>query len=133
MSELIPASIRRQVVEARACLEANAYTACVVMVRRTLEGVAEHKNAMGRNLAESLGQLQNQGIIDGPLVEWASALRVLGNQGAHFSEAEVTTEDAQDSLALAETLLEYVYVWSERFGRFRDRRSTGKRNFPSNS
>jgi hypothetical protein len=85
----------------------------------------------GRNLAESLRRLQDQGTIDGHLAEWASALRVLGNQGAHFSDIEVTTEDAQDSLALAETLLEYVYVWSERFGRFRDRRSNGKRDFPS--
>ena len=127
LSESIPESIRRQVVEARACLEANAYTACVVMVRRTLEGVAKHKNAQGRSLAESLRRLRENQTIDGQLVEWASALRVLGNQGAHFSEDDVTLEDAQDALALAETLLEHVYVWSERFTRFRNRRTPNAR------
>jgi len=130
LSESIPESIRRQVLEARACFEANAYTACVVMVRRTLEGVAIHRGAQGRNLAESLRQLQQNGTIDGHLVDWAAALRVLGNQGAHFSDVVVTLEDARDALSFAETFLEYVYVWSERFARFRDRRTPYMRKSP---
>ena len=39
MSHAVPESLRRENAEARKCFRTGAYTAAVVMVRRTLEGV----------------------------------------------------------------------------------------------
>lgn len=69
-----------------------------------------------------LQTLKSAGKIDGRLFEWAQALRVLGNEGAHFTEAEVTREDASDSIDLAEALLDYMYVLSAQFDEFKARR-----------
>lgn len=85
LSWSIPAELRREHDEAARCLEANAFTAAVVMVRRTLEGVAALHEVKGRNLMQSLAKMQADGKLDPRLFEWSQALRVLGNEGAHFT------------------------------------------------
>ena len=121
ISPSIPQPLRREWEEARACFEAKAYTACVVMVRRTLEGTCDEQGVRGRTLAASLKELQKKGLIEGMLAEWADALRVIGNQGAHFTGKSVSRDDAEDSLAFAEALLDHLYVLRKRFDEFRNR------------
>ncbi len=70
----------------------------------------------------ALEELRDSGKIEGRLFDWAQDLRVLGNQGAHFSDAEVSREDAEDALALAEALLDYIYVLAVRYEEFSKRR-----------
>lgn len=70
--------------------------------------------------------MQNDGLIEGRLLEWAEELRVLGNEGAHFTGRRVAREDAQDALALAEALLDYMYVFSAQFAEFKQRRAGQK-------
>lgn len=72
-----------------------------------------------------LEQLKESGKIDGRLLEWSQALRLLGNEGAHFSEKVVTEDDAADALALAEALMDYLYVYSTQFEKFKQRRAQG--------
>jgi hypothetical protein len=43
-------------------------------------------------------------------------------KGAHFTGRRVSREDAQDALALAEALLDYLYVFSAQFAEFKQRR-----------
>jgi hypothetical protein len=62
------------------------------------------------------------GLIEGRLLEWAQELRVLGNEGAHFTGERVARQDAQDALALAEAILDYLYVFSAQFFEFKNRR-----------
>jgi hypothetical protein len=121
ISSSVPASLRREWEEARACLDAKAYAACVVMVRRTLEGTCKEQGVSGPNLARSLQKLRSQGLIDGMLAEWADALRKAGNLGAHFKGEAISREDAEDSLAFAEALLDHLYVLRQRFDDFRRR------------
>ncbi|MFC4030895.1 DUF4145 domain-containing protein [Streptomyces polygonati] len=133
LSFQIPDSLRLEHEEARRCFSSKAYTATAVMVRRTLEGVCINQgmaNANGKPqpLFRMLEQLKNDGKIDGRLFEWAQELRVLGNQGAHFTGTAVTREDAADGLALAEALLDYLYVLSAQFEAFRNRRSKRKQS-----
>ncbi len=61
--------------------------------------------------------------MDGLLAEWADALRLLGNESAHFTGKEVSREDAEDSLAFGEALLDHLYVLRERFAEFQSRRA----------
>jgi hypothetical protein len=121
ISTLVPAGLRREWEEARTCLDSKAYAACVVMVRRTLEGACKEEGVKKRTLAQSLRELHAQGLIDGTLAEWADTLRVAGNQGAHYTGRPVAREDAEDALAFAEALLDHLYVLRKRFEEFKQR------------
>jgi Domain of unknown function (DUF4145) len=118
----IPEALRLEHLEARRCFRNGAFTATVVMVRRTLEGVCVEHGINDTPLVKALKRMQDTGLIEGRLVEWAQALRVLGNEAAHFTGTRVALEDAQDALALAEAILNYMYVFTEQFNEFMKRR-----------
>jgi len=122
LSQNIPDGLRQEWAEARACFDAKAYKATVVMVRRTLEGTCREQGVSERTLAQSLKKLEQQSKITGMLVEWADLLRVVGNEGAHYTGRDVTREDAEDSLSFAEALLDHLYVLQKRFDEFKSRR-----------
>lgn len=122
ISETIPDSLRREHQEARSCFKATAYTATVVMVRRTLEGLCAQHGVTSKPLFTALGDMERRGLIEGRLLEWAQELRVLGNEAAHFTGAAVSRQDAADAVALAEALLDYLYVFSAQFEKFKQRR-----------
>jgi len=124
ISPAVPRELQREWNEARACLEARAYTACLVMVRRTLEGACLDQGVKKNRLVDSLKELKTTGVIDGMLAEWADALRIAGNRGAHFTGEPVSREDAQDALAFAEALLDHIYVLRKRFKDLKSRLDT---------
>ncbi|MFD3495400.1 DUF4145 domain-containing protein [Streptomyces sp. NPDC058690] len=119
----VPAPLRREYEQARTCYQARAYTAVAVMVRRTLEGVCAEEGVKRRTLRQSLDTLQEDGKIDKRLVEWAAELRVLGNEGAHYTGSQVSPEDARDALNLAQAFLDYMYTFSTQFEEFKSRRA----------
>ncbi|MFF7248959.1 DUF4145 domain-containing protein [Embleya sp. NPDC008237] len=124
LSRLVPDGLRQELTEAQRCFEAKAFTAVVVMVRRTLEGVCAEQGISDKRqpLYKSLKELQEAKKIDGQLVEWANALRVLGNEGAHYTGHRMTREDARDALAFAEALVDYMYELTAQFAAFKSRR-----------
>ncbi len=123
LSGTIPESLRREHAEARACFKAQAYIATVVMVRRTLEGVCSDHKITKKPLYAALDDMRSRGLIEGRLLEWAQELRVLGNDAAHFTGRYVSRQDAADALTLAEALMDYLYVFSAQFEKFRARRN----------
>lgn len=128
LNSAIPESLRAEHLEARKCFDAKAYTAAAVMVRRTLEGVCAENGVSGRNLATSLVNMHARGLLDPRLLEWAQALRVVGNEGAHFTGKQVSREDAADALALSEAMLDYLYVLTLKFDEFKTRREQRNQN-----
>jgi len=123
LSDEVPEPLRQEHAEARACFNAKAYTATVVMVRRTLEGVCSDHGATKKPLYAALEEMRSSGLIEGRFFEWAQELRVLGNDAAHFTGRAVSGQDAEDALNLAEALMDYMYVFSAQFDKFRMRRS----------
>jgi hypothetical protein len=124
LSVKIPESLRREVAEARACFDAKAYTAAVVMVRRTLEGVCNENKVTKWPLSKALQEMASQGLLDDRLLSWADGLRVLDNEGAHYTGSPVCREDAKDALAFAEAALDYLYVLTAQFEEFQQRRKS---------
>jgi hypothetical protein len=114
----VPPGLRREWEEARACFDAKAYSACAVMVRRTLEGTCQEQGIKQRTLEKSLEKLAADGLIDRTFQQWADVLRRVGNKGAHYTGAPVSREDAQDALAFAESLLDHIYLMRRRFATF---------------
>ena len=105
----VPEPLRREFEEAQACFTAKAYEATVVMVRRVLEGTCKENDAQECTLVKSLDKLKAGGLIDTTLAQWADALRILGNEGAHYTGIQVPRDDAEDALAFAEALLDHIY------------------------
>ncbi|MGW9383469.1 DUF4145 domain-containing protein [Streptomyces globisporus] len=126
LSPFIPEALRNQHTETHKCLSVKAYIATVVMNRRTLEGICKDQGAQGRNLMRMLEELAASGIIEGRLLEWSQELRILGNEGAHFTETTVTADDAIDAIAFTEALMDYIYVYSAQFANFKQRRAGGQ-------
>lgn len=123
LSSLIPEQLRQVHEEARACFRAKAYTAAAVMAGRTLEGACAIHGVKERNLQQSLSKMKEGGYIDGRLWEWAQTLRNVRNSAAHFDSNAITKQDAEDSIAFSEALLDYLYVLTARFEALKDRRA----------
>ncbi len=91
------------------------------MVRRTLEGACADQGVNERTLAKNLKKLADDELVDETLAQWADALRIAGNRGAHYTGTAMPREDAEDALAFAEALLDHIYVLRKRFEHFRKR------------
>ena len=118
LSPNIPRELRREWEEAQTCFKAKAYSACAVMVRRTLECTCEEQGVQEKTLAKSLKRMAADGLVDETLSQWANALRLVGNKGAHYTSKPVARADAEDALAFAEALLDHLYVLRKRFVEF---------------
>lgn len=121
-SSAVPESIRSSIEEAKRCLQADAPVAAAIMVRRTIEALAQDKKAVGKNLAQLIEGLRSSGHIDARLFAWADALRLAGNSAAHDVERRTDPDDVRDMIHLAEAILDYVYVIQDRYERFQQRR-----------
>jgi hypothetical protein len=119
----VPDSITRGHGEALRCFQSNAYTAAAMMCRRTLEAVCQDKQATKGNLAAKLKILQETGVIDARLYEWADALRLVGNDAAHNVEEFMGKEDAKDGLDFTRAIIEYIYTFTDAFEKFKARRA----------
>jgi hypothetical protein len=97
------------------------------MVGRTLEGVCitHGIDVKKKSLISGLEELRKKELIDDRLLEWTQALRVLRNEGAHYTGNLVSRADARDALQLCEALLDYMYVLAQQFEEFKNRRAGG--------
>lgn len=122
----IPKIARNSLIEARICYKAKAYSACVVMAGRTLEGVCKHHSTKSKTLAKGLAELKDNGIIEERLFEWSEELRKHRNIGAHATDEKISKEDARDLLDFANAICEYVFVLNVKFNRFMERQTKKK-------
>ncbi|MFC6083808.1 YbaK/EbsC family protein [Sphaerisporangium aureirubrum] len=127
----LPAHLRAELVEAKACLRAGAHSSAMVTVRRLLEGVCADHGVTASPLSAALRELRRRGLIEGRLLVWAEELRVIGNQAAHIRLGRVDAEDAADAVVLAEALLDYLYVYTPKYHDLRKRRAAAGAPFPA--
>jgi hypothetical protein len=90
------------------------------MCRRAIEALCRHFGVI-LSLEKGLVALKDRGIIDGMLLQWAEALRLHGNIGAHPDPKEIMPTDAGDLYGFAFAICEYVFVLGEKFRKFRER------------
>jgi hypothetical protein len=115
---LIPAPVRADLFEARRCSNVQANKATVVLCRRALQGACVDQGASPKkNLRDQIEEVVAGNKVHGSLKEWADAIRLVGNSGAHPGDdglEEVTAEEADDILAFTEEFMELTYVARER-------------------
>jgi hypothetical protein len=123
ISRLIPEIVRISLEEANKCFKAKAYTACAVMSGCALEGICQHFQTKSKTLARGLEELLERGILEKRLSEWGKILREQRNLGAHASDEKISREDAQDLLDFVNAICDYVFVLSDKYDKFVERKS----------
>lgn len=115
---LIPDPIRRDLSEARQCASIGAWKATAAMCRRALQGACVDRGATpGKVLAAQIAGVVAADKVHGSLKDWADAIRLVGNAGAHPGGdglETVTQEEAGDILAFTEQFLELTFVVTNR-------------------
>ncbi|MBN1255816.1 MAG: DUF4145 domain-containing protein [Deltaproteobacteria bacterium] len=122
-----PEPIKKAYWEANACFKAKAYTAAAIMCRKTLEGICNEHKIKEENLALSLQEMKNQGIIENRLFEWADMLRISGNEAVHDLSVIVSADDARDIIEFTNALLEYMFTFRDKYTKYRKRQEEKKR------
>ncbi|MGD0038346.1 MAG: DUF4145 domain-containing protein [Bacteroidota bacterium] len=118
----IPSMVRKALEDAHRCYSAEVYSACAVMCGKAIEAICVEKSGK-KNLSEGLRELKKLKVIDDRLFSWGEVLRKERNLGAHANEESTTAQDAKDVLDFAIAICEYVYVLSEKYEEFVDRKA----------
>ncbi len=108
----IPKNLSKDLDEAKMCFSVGCYRACAVMARRCIQNACIEKGVKEKDLVKQIKELTQQGIITKDIEEWATVVRWVGNDAAHPGKSEVTKEDAEDTLNLAEQFLHVIFVTS---------------------
>lgn len=116
----LPLRIFNAYKEAVNCFNAGFYRACVTECGRTLEGIIkdkfpndEKRNTLNKVLEGTEKDLKTHDHSDlfKPIIKVGHALRLGRNKSAHFDpEVDPDKETAEEILNLAEYLVEYFYV-----------------------
>lgn len=115
LSMSVPPSVRRSYDEAVECFRVGAFTAAVLMARRTVEVTCFEQGYRQRNLGPKLKKMLEDQGIDKRLFEWSSVVKDLGNAGAHESTVAVTRQDADDAISFSEAFASYLYTFARRY------------------
>jgi hypothetical protein len=113
----VPEPICKNYREARR-VQKTSPNAFAVLLRRALEAVCDDRAVPPGPLARRLKHLSDRGEIPGKLAEISTALRELGNAGAHHTTQRVTVALTWTMDQFFRTLLEYVYVAPHRLAEF---------------
>jgi hypothetical protein len=120
--EELPEVVRDNLSEAIRSVNANSPRAAVVMTRSALQAATREQGAQGKNLREEIDDLVQKHVIPESLGTWAHEIRDGGNLVAHPEPGkQVLMADAEELMALAESVFEYLYVVPKQVERRRER------------
>ena len=120
--EEYPPEVRDNFGEALRSLNGNNPKAAVVMTRSALQAAMREQNAKGKTLRAEIDNLADSHAIPSAIKDWAHELRDGGNLVAHPGpDKTVETQDAEELIALAESLFEYLYAVPKEVERRRER------------
>lgn len=128
--EGLSGAMRKSYEQALRCYSGSLFEPCALMCRRCLEILTKSFGVEKGTLEAKLKTLVDQNIIEARLAQWAHGIRVVGNEAAHDTDAELSKQDARDALDFTEALLTYVFVLNTRFESFQSRRKQRGGNSP---
>lgn len=108
----LPAAISKHYDSARSLLDAGHPGPAVVELRKTLEGAAVEAGVTKKTkttLQQSIQELINKGLVTKKFGEVLHNVRIVGNQGAHFSDEDVDTESAQRAMKFTTQILRNLF------------------------
>lgn len=113
--------IRDTYREAVICFKADLLSSSVAMCRKTIELLCTYfVPTESCTLMGKLQKMKNKQIIDTKLYDWATVLRISGNQAVH-TDTKFLKEDVQDILDVTYALVEYCIDLDYKFKNFMQR------------
>jgi hypothetical protein len=106
----IPEELRKDLDESKMCFSVDCFRACSVLARRCVQQACKKKGAKKEDLVDQIKELASSRTITEEMAEWASVVRWIGNDAAHPNASEVSKEEAEDCLRLAEQFLHVLFV-----------------------
>lgn len=123
VSDLIPEPIKGDFEEALVCEAAGSYRGAATLARRTLQVICLEKGApkekqqkknpektMRVDLSEQIDWLYKNNIITDEIKNWAHEVRYVGNDAAHPTATDVSSDDARDILELLQSMCDVLYI-----------------------
>lgn len=114
VDDVVPADIAKDFKEALRCRWIKAYKATVVMCGRALQASAMEMGAEStKPLKGQIDELREKGLITEPLKNFAHAVRLTRNVGAHPDEdglKDVDEKDADKIIKFTQEYFHHVYV-----------------------
>lgn len=119
-----PKIIRQPLEEVYKSFKAKAYMSSAIMCRKTLEAVCQDHGINKRfKLGRALIEMKKRKFIEEQLFNWATVLRITGNEAAHDVAVNISRDDAKDLLEFTEAFLNYIYTFKDKFNSFKKRRN----------
>jgi hypothetical protein len=110
----IPNEVSVSFKEALRCRWVDAFSATVLMCRRSLQVSCDLEQAAGHDLYEQIDDLFSKGRITKTLKDMAHRIRLLGKRGAHadYSDIDATIDenDAENGIIFLRHYLDHIYV-----------------------
>ncbi len=119
------AELSRFWVQAHKALKSESWDAASAMARSALQLALREHTASGRRLVDQVNDLATKSILPPTLKEWATEVRLLGNDAAHPEpgQAEPEPQDVQQVVDFLDYLLTYLYDLPAEIKQYRARRT----------
>jgi hypothetical protein len=113
-------------IQAHQSVSAEAWDAASVMARSVLQLALREQNAAGKRLVDQIQDLGMKGLLAPSVCEWATEVRLLGNDAAHPVPGEPPAEpqDVHQCIDFLDFLLYCLYDLPAEVKAYRARRST---------
>jgi hypothetical protein len=120
-----PEDIRRYWLQSHRTAETKSWDAAAMTIRSAMQLALRHKGAQGGRLVDEIKDLVKKGELPPLMGDWATEVRLLGNDGTHPApgDAGTTSVDAQDALQYLDYLLEYLFTLPHRIDEYRKRKT----------
>lgn len=105
----LPETVAGYYEDAIKVLRAGVPDAAAVQLRRTLEAAAAHYGVEEKVLVKSIEKLIEQGLVTKSFGAALHHIRLVGNQGAHHTDARVDQESAERALRFTTALLRNLF------------------------
>jgi hypothetical protein len=119
-----PQQVQRFWTQAHQSANREIWDAASVMVRSALQLTLREQGATGRTLHDQVNDLADKGVLPPAMKEWATEVRLLGNEAAHpeLDQTEANPADIKDILQFLDRLLVYFYDIPAGIQEYRERR-----------
>jgi Domain of unknown function (DUF4145) len=124
-SESWPEQVQRFWIQAHQSARSEIWDGASVMARSAMQVTFREQGAVGRTLKDEVDDLSEKGLLPRVMKEWATELRLLGNEAAHpdVDLVEANPQDIRDALEFLDQLLKYLYDLPAGIRQYRERRA----------
>ena len=124
-SENWPPHVQRFWTQAHQSANTEIWDGASVMTRSGMQIALRDQGATGRTLKDEIEGLAATGVLPPPMKDWATELRLLGNEAAHpeIDQTDANPQDVRDTIEFLDLLLYYLYDLPAQIKKYRERRS----------